>query len=412
MYKRIPHSLVVVLMAASMAAALPALAGEARHLVGLVTDEEGNAISGARLTLTGSGTAGTRSVMTGADGRYRVFALDAVRPVNIFARADGKTAVEFLEYRVKPDRLNRLDIRLRSRDAQEVLILVDSRVPYHQQALDGARSVLPQRIRLMEVSEAEPLQRRDLMRALDESPSAVLAIGEVAARLARSFVRDIPVVHVMVPDPHPAEMASRNMCGVPLVGDLEQMAERLRRLDPGILRIGTIYDPSRLSSAVARFRQATAAAGMMLVAGHAHRPEDLPAALDDLGRGSLDAFVVLMDPEIYTEDNFASVRRFVEARDLVLVVPDPSMAGPGKAFTMGPSFRGSGAVAGFLVREIVEGRLEPAGVGHLEPTEADVTVAMASAATALNSRPITLGEPSMMGAVALAAERQDPAPER
>jgi ABC-type uncharacterized transport system substrate-binding protein len=410
MCERIPHCLWAVLLTAAFTAALPALAGDAGHLVGLVTDEEGNAIPGARLTLTGPGTAGIRTVTTDARGRYRVIALDAVRPVNILAEADGKVAVVYREYRVKPDRVNRLDVKLRSRGTQDVLVLLDARVPYHQMALDGARSALPRRVRTMEVTEATPSLRRELLRALEESPSAVLAIGEVAARLARSFVRDVPVVHCMVPDPHPAEMAAANTCGVSLVGDLDRMAERLRRLDTRIQRIGTIYDPSRLSASVARFRQATEATGMTLVAGHAHKPEDFPGALDDLARESLDAFVVFMDPEIYTAGNFARVQELAEERDLVLVVPDASMAGAAKAFVLGPSFRESGVVAGHLVKEIVEGRLEPADVGLLEPTEAEVAAATAAAVTAVNRGPAPGGEPPLMGAVA--AVKRDPSPNR
>jgi putative ABC transport system substrate-binding protein len=385
------------------------MAGEAGQLVGTITDEHGRAIAGAKVTLSGGGASCGRWVLTDGWGAYRIFALDAVRPVNVLVEADGKVAVEYLGYRVRPDRVTRLDVKLRARGTHDVLVLLDARVPYHRLALDGARSTLPRRVRLMEVREATPAWSQQLLRALEDRPSAVLAIGELAARAARSHVQDAPVVHTMVPDPYPEEMASGTMCGLSLVGGFERQIERLVSLDPGVRRIGTIYDPARLSRAVTRLRRVVEEAGLTLLAAHAHDPEDLPRALDDLARQDLDAFVVLMDPEVYSARNFALVRRFAEEKDLVLVVPDPSMAGAGKSFTLTPDFWESGAVAGRLVRQIVEGRLSPADVGVREPTEGEVAAATA-ASPSLKWRPAPDGEPPLVGAVGLSAELRDPLP--
>lgn len=394
MCARIPHSLWAVALATAALAASPVLAAEAGQLAGLVTDEEGNAIAGARLTMTGPSTAGTRRTSTDAVGRYRLVAMDAVRPVDVLIEADGKVAVKYRELRVRPDRLNRLDVKLRSLGTHEVLVLMDPRVPYHRMALDGARSVLSGSARLLEMTEASPSWRQALARALEESPSAVLAIGEEAATAARSLVRDVPVVHCMVPDPNPADLASGNLCGVPLIGAVERQVERLGRLDPRIRRIGTIYDPSRLSDTVGRFRRAAAEVGLTLVAGHVHQPEDFPRALDDLAREEPDAFVVLLDPEVYTARNFSLLRRFIEENDRILIVPDPSMAVAEKSFTFGPGFWESGAVAGRLVKQIVDGRLRPADIGLCEPSAPDGPFAGAEPAVPGTTDPV---EPPLVG---------------
>jgi hypothetical protein len=371
MCARIPHSLWAVAVATAALVATPLMAAEAGQLAGLVTDEEGNAIAGARLTMTGPATAGTRRTTTDAVGRYRLVAMDAVRPVDILVEADGKVAVRYRELRVRPDRLNRLDVRLRSLGTHDVIVLMDPRVPYHRVALDGARSVLSGSARVLEMTDASPSWRQALATALEESPSAVLAIGEEAAGAARSLVRDLPVVHCMVPDPNPSDLASGNLCGVPLVGAVDRQVERLRQLDPRIRRIGTIYDPSRLSDAVARFRRSAAEAGLTLVTGHVHQPEDFPHALDDLVREDPDAFVVLLDPEVYTARNFSLLRQFIEEKDRILIVPDPSMAVVEKSFTFGPGFWDSGAAAGRLVKQIVDGRLRPADIGLWDPSATD-----------------------------------------
>jgi len=402
------HGLLPALLAVAILGIGPAAAGEAGHLVGQVTDEEGNAVPGARLTLTGSGASSIQSVTADAEGRFRVFVMDAVRPLSILAEAEGKVPVEYREYRVKPDRLNRLDIRLRGEGAHDVLILMDKRVPYHRLALAGARTTLPGRAHLLDFNEVTPSVTREILRALENQPSAVLAIGEEAARAARSLAREVPVVHTMVPDPLPGEMASENLCGIALIGGFNRQLERLGRLDPELRTIGTIYDPSRLTHAVARFREAAAEAGMSLVVGHVHQREDFPGALRSLAGKGLDAFVVLMDPEVYTAHNFALVRQFAEEEDLFLVVPDASMAGPGKSFSFDPGFWESGAVAGRIVRDIVEGRLTPTDVGVRQPTDTELAAVTVATAPALAWTPVLGDAPPLLGAVAVAAELRDP----
>jgi len=388
-------------------AGAPALAGEAGRLVGSITDESGNAVVGARVTATGYGAFGIRTAVTDSRGRYQIIALRTVRPINVLAEADGKVAVEYRDLRVRPDRVTHLDVKLRSRGAHEVLVLMDGSVPYHQLALDGARSTLPGKVHLIEVGEAAPSANRSILRALDEHPSAVLAIGEAAADLARDLVRETPVVHVMVPDPQPEEMGSEILCGLALNGGYDAQIERLLQLDPSVRRIGTVYDPSRLSNAVTRFRRAAGAAGVELVAAGIHTPYGLPRAIDDLARENLDAFVVLMDPEVYTARNFAIVQRFAEEMGLILVVPDPSMAGPGKVFAFGPGFSESGAIAGRIVSQIVEGRLDPDSVGVIEPAGTEVAAAAAAAAPALQWRTAEGSELPLVGTVAAYQQRDE-----
>lgn len=395
------------LMATILLATVPVLAGEAGFLVGTVIDEEGKAISGARLTLSGFGAVGPRTAMTDPGGRYRIFVLDAVRPLNILAEAGGKIAVEYKGFRAPPDRVTRFDIRLRSQGAHDVLVLMDNRVPYHHVALDGARSTLPGRVHLLDFLEVTPALKRRILRAVEDRPSAVLAIGEAAAHLARSLVRDVPVVHTMVPDPHPTVMASENLCGLCLTGGFNRHIERLRRLDPDVKRIGTIYDPSRLSRAVAQYRDAAAAAGMTFVAGQVHHSHDLLRVLDDLARADLDAFVVLMDPELYDVRTFELVRQFADEMDLYLLVPDASMAGPAKSFSFDAGFWQSGAVAGRLVRQIVEGTLSPSAVGVRPPTEGEIAAVLASMDPSVEWQPAPGEKPPLIGSWGMGAGSTD-----
>jgi len=96
--------------------------------------------------------------------------------------------------------------------------------------------------------------------------------------------------------------------------------------------------------------------------GHVER------AIIKLSRDPGDAFFLLWDPELLDERTLSLIREFVQANDLVYIVPDPSLLAAGGTFTDAPGFHAMGERAGGLVGEIFNG-LEPLDVGVVFPEE-------------------------------------------
>jgi putative ABC transport system substrate-binding protein len=208
----------------------------------------------------------------------------------------------------------------------------------------------------------------------------VLAIGDLAARLARRHIRDVPVVYSMVPAPLDSDLTTANLCGVPLNGGFDAQLEQLRQVAPEARRIGTIYDPHRMGRCFRDAKRVTASAGMELVAAHAHGddPREIRSALEDLDEQGIDAFLLLMDPQLMDVDAFEQVARYAGDHQLVLAVPDPSLIVSDKSFSFAPGFRELGAYAGLLVRRIVEGKAQPSQIGISYPGAAPVRSALAA----------------------------------
>src|SRR5262249_46380040 len=156
------------------------------------------------------------------------------------------------------------------------------------------------------LADAGPEAARQLSDRLDLKPSAVLAIGDVAARMSRRYIRDVPVVYSMVPAPLDSDLTTANLCGVPLNGGFDLQVEHLLEVLPGARRIGTIYDPHRMGRVFRQAKQAAADAGLELIAGHVHDgdADEMAAALDELDASQIDAFLMLMDPRTMTADAF------------------------------------------------------------------------------------------------------------
>jgi ABC-type uncharacterized transport system substrate-binding protein len=276
----------------------------------------------------------------------------------------------YVGFEARRDGAVNVDFTLRVRGDYEVLVLIESGVPYHRMALDGAVSTMPGRVATLAVEDTGPEMVRQLRERLDRRPSAVLAIGETAARLARRHIRDVPVVYAMVPAPMDSGLTTTNLCGVPLTGGFEAQIQHLRHVMPEARRIGTIYDPHRIGRPFREARQATNAAGMELIAAHVNgdNPDGIRDALVRLESKQIDAFLLLMDPRLMDADAFSQVADFALSHGIVLVVPDASLVVPGRAFSFVPGFWDLGAHAGSLIRRIVEGRVQPSQIGVSYPT--------------------------------------------
>jgi len=364
------RSLALAVMLASTT--LPVLAQGVGAVAGRVSDEQGVPLEGASITIKGPGMLATARAVTDAEGRFIATGVTSHHPLAIRAEAAGRVPIEYVGHLARRDGVLRVDFTLRRPGDHDILALVTAGVPYHQTALDGARSTMPGRISTMVVSDDTPATARLLAIALEIRPSAVLAVGETAARLARRYIRDVPVVHVMVPAPEDAGLESANMCGVPLNGGFESQLEHLRHVAPEATHLGTIYAAGRMDRCLRDLRRAADSAGIEVTAVgvHADDAESVEEALRDLEGKPLDAFMVLMEPGLVDAASFERIAAFAHQREVILAVPDPSLALGESSFSFTPGFWEMGAFAGSLIRRIVEGKAEPSEIGMVYPERA------------------------------------------
>jgi len=358
-------AVVVVLVAATV----PGLSQGVGLVSGRVTDERGVPLKDAVVTLSGPGILGTHEQVTNDEGRYWFRAVPGNQPLVLTAHAADRVSMRYQGHTARRDGVVHVDFTLRSPGEHEILVLMEDGVPYHQVAMEGAMSTMPGRASTLMVRDTGSDTARALRELLGQKPSAVLAIGELAAKLARRHIQDVPIVYAMVPAPLDSDLTTRNMCGVPLNGGFEIQLEHLRHVLPGARRVGTVYDPARLGSCLGPLRDAAAAAGLDLAAVHVHGddPGDMAAALAELREADIDAFLLLLDPHTVDAGRFQQITAFVASEDLVLAVPDQSLVSPGKVFSFSPGFWEQGAYAGTLVRRIVEGKTQPLHIGMAYP---------------------------------------------
>jgi len=345
-------------------------------ITGRVTDERGVPLQGATLTLSSAAIQGEMVAITDEEGRYWFRAVPGNQSLIIRAVSEGRVPTKYVGYTARRDGSLPVDFKLRPPGEYDVLVLLDESIPYHRIALEGATSTMPGQVSTFIVGPDRAATSRELSRRVAERPSVVLAIGEAAGRMARRHIRDVPVVHAMVPAPEDSDLTTANLCGVPLNGGFKSQLARIRHVAPEARRIGTVYNPNRMGRVLQKLRSAAEVEGMEIVASRVYGDdtESLERAIGRLEDEPLDAFLLLLDPELVDAEKFGLIAQFATRRDLVLAVPDPSLAMPGKSFCFVPGFWNLGAYSGVLVRRILEGTAQPAQVGMVYPNREDLSL--------------------------------------
>ncbi len=348
--------------------ASPALAIHSGHVQGRIYDEKGSPIAGALVTISGSEAVGIWSCPTDETGFYRIAGLDAGRSLTVRVEADSRATLERAGYRVRDDQTLHLDFRLRPEGVFQSLVLFDGSVPYHRTALAGARGTLPPGVRVMDVRNDSPRTIRKLGRVLGTRPDGVLAIGSLAARLARQTLYDIPVVYTLVTDPATESLIVSNMCGVPSNGGFSEQLDVLSQMAPQVRKIGTLFVPERAAAVVRQLRVEAEEAGFQMEARPVHDLSLLAHEIQSLEHSGIEAFLLLLDPELWTTESFSYLRGWAQEHEILLIVPDGSMVRAGATFSYAPGFHELGAYAGRLLTNVVKRETSVAEIGVIFPT--------------------------------------------
>ena len=150
-----------------------------------------------------------------------------------------------------------------------------------------------------------------------EVPSLVIAVGPLAARLAKERLAvDVPVLYSMVPNPDRYDLTGDNIAGISLDIPGDVQFARYKTVLPNLHRIGVIYDPKKSATLVEQAKVDAAKLGLELLATQVRSPKEVPAALRSM-LGKIDALWTVPDDTVLTNESF----RFILVSSLEKKLP-------------------------------------------------------------------------------------------
>ncbi|MDR3316789.1 MAG: ABC transporter substrate-binding protein [Puniceicoccales bacterium] len=216
-----------------------------------------------------------------------------------------------------------------------------------------------------------------------QKPAVVVGVGTVAAQSCINYTRlgqnAIRLVYSSVTDPKSAGLADKiNITGVSNFVPLEPQLQLFRRIQPGLKRLGILYNPEESNSKaiVDKLRLACEKMGLRLVERRVTQPEAMVSAVEQVAKSPVDALFISNDntalaalENIISEANKLQVPVYVSDTDAIPL---------GALAALGPDQYQVGLQTGELVSRILDGE----STKNLPPEQVRTTKLFLNAAAA------------------------------
>ncbi len=193
-----------------------------------------------------------------------------------------------------------------------------------------------------------------------DAPDVIVAIATPSAQAAVAATKTIPVVFSAVTDPVSAKLVSNwekpgaNVTGTSDMAPVDKHLAVIKRLVPGLKRLGFLYNPGEVNSvsSLEAMRKAASAVGVEVLEGAAPKSSEVLAAARSL-IGKADAFYVPTDNTVVSAFE-AVVKVGIDAK-VPVFAGDTDSVERGAVAALGFNYYGVGRQTGEMVARILKG---------------------------------------------------------
>jgi putative tryptophan/tyrosine transport system substrate-binding protein len=248
----------------------------------------------------------------------------------------------------------------RASGAAEVAILKSTDTPAWRPALDALRRVSPAHTFTEHDFRGERAEGTRILGELKDKGAILVALGPLAAQMAREALPAAPLVFCMVTDPDKMGLSpAAGLTGVAFRIPVRNQLAAFRMVNPRGVRIGVVHGPDA-ADIVAEGQKAAPLVRLALYAKALTSDQELPAALRALYSGpeAVDALWLPADSMLLGDET----RRFLLSESTKAGKPvyafSDSLVAEGALVSNGPDFTSIGELAGELVNRLATGERE------------------------------------------------------
>jgi putative ABC transport system substrate-binding protein len=260
----------------------------------------------------------------------------------------------------------------------QVALLVERGPSAYQQAAQGFQQAFgsPSEVQQIEVDESGrgPGQSLEILRR--NPPRLVVAIGTRAARTAGERLPNLPILYCLTLRPVQNKLVGNNIGGIVLDVELSQQFENIRKLLPGLRRIGVVYDELTSGDLV---RQARSSLGpsVQVVSRNVRTPQGAERQIRELLNNVLgpgDAFWLLWDSVTANPANFALLVELSLKNKVPILAPARPFVEGGALVAVGANYEQTGHEIAGMARQVLRGQAQPGDFAAVSPTQMTVTI--------------------------------------
>ena len=245
----------------------------------------------------------------------------------------------------------------------EVAVLKSTDVPAWRPALDALRRSVPTHTLTEYDLRGDRTQAERVVAGLKGKAGLLVAMGPLAAQVAKDILPDLPLVYCFVQDPVRLGLPA-SAAGVTSQTPIKNQLAAFRLVYPRGVRVGVIYGDPGVAKLVEEAQKAAAVVRITVVARPVGSDKDVPATLRALLKGddAVDALWIPPDPLLLGDET----RRHLLTETLKAGKPvysfSSALVNEGALVSNGPDLTSVGEEAGELVNRLAAGDRTARGI--------------------------------------------------
>lgn len=238
-------------------------------------------------------------------------------------------------------------------EAQQQVVAVQSiRIVPYEKTISSFQKTCSAEITRLVVSELKGADVTERIRQIN--PDIVLAVGMEALSRVKAL-KKIPIVYLMVLNPHSILSGEENITGVSMNIPPEKQLHIFREALADLKTLGLVYDPAKTGYLVEKAQDAAKKVGITLMARQVRRSMDVPLAIKDM-RGKIDAFWMLPDLTVVTPETVEFLLLFSLENTIPILAFAEKYVEFGALMSIGIDSFDLGVQAGEMANSILSGR--------------------------------------------------------
>jgi putative ABC transport system substrate-binding protein len=213
----------------------------------------------------------------------------------------------------------------------------------------------------------------DVAKEINVVPNLILAMGPLAAQMAKEASPHIPVIFCMVSNPSRYGLAGENLVGISMdIPGATQFA-LYKTVMPNLKTIGVIYDPEKSNALIEDASQAADKLGLELIKVPVSSHKTVPKALRSM-LGKIDALWMVPDDTVLTTQSFRFFLVTSFEKKLPFLAISDIFVKVGALATIAPDPHELGQQLCQLVTQIQNGQLDLTKTNILSPIESNLVI--------------------------------------
>lgn len=262
--------------------------------------------------------------------------------------------------------------------AQSIAILKSHDIEPFNQTIEGFVSACNNQITEYNLDGKKERGFVIIKRLMETRPRLILAIGALAAQVAKEQVKGIPVVFAMVPNPYKYGLEGANIAGISLDIPIETQLTMYKSLLPNLQALGVIYDSAKTGPMVAEAHKVAKTLGLQLQAVPVTSEKAVPGALRNL-LGKIDALWMLPDDTVITPESFQFLLLKTFENHLPFLAVSDIFVEVGALASLSPDYTDVGRQSCQLVSKIESSQLNLAEVNIFPPAKVNLAINLKTA---------------------------------